>query len=173
MHNKMSDIDDIDEKILTPEGSGQYAAALITVQRKEQMPVMAELKAKQEYVKCDDDEKELFRQILSGYTFAADDCLAELDECYMQLTVKKSEAGTGYDISCAFCRESQGKSYWFNISPADYFMIIQIVGTYTPGVVHSFAPYYFFQAETVDIVDSVVNSQMKAKTARKKIKVIR
>jgi len=173
VHRIMADIDDIDEKILTPEGSAQYAEALITVQRKEQIPVMAELKAKQEYVKCDEDEIELFRQILSGYTFAADDCLAELDECYMQLTVKKSEAGIGYDISCTFCRESQGKSYWFNISPADYFMIIQLVGTYSPGLVHSFAPYYFFQAELVDIVDNVVNSQMKAKNARKRIKVIR
>lgn len=169
----MTDIDDIDEKILTPEGSGQYTEALIAVRRKEQMQVMADLKAKQEYAKCDEDEKELFRQILSGYTFAAEDCLAELDECYMQLAVKKSETGPGYDISCSFCRESQGKSYWFNIAPADYFMIIQIVGIYTPGVVHSFAPYYFFPDEIVDIVDSVVNSQMKAKTARKRIKVIR
>ena len=169
----MKDIDDIDERILTPEGSGQYAQALITVQRKEQMSVMADLKVKQEYVKCDDDEKELFRQILSGYTFEADDCLVELDECYMQLTIKKSEAGTGYDISCAFCRESQGKIYWFNISPADYFMIIQIVGTYNPGVVHSFEPYYFFPDEILDIVDVVVNGQIKAKTARKRIKVIR
>lgn len=91
----------------------------------------------------------------------------------MQLTIKKGKGGIGYDILCTFCRESQGKSYWFNISPADYFMVIQIVGTYTPGVVHSFAPYYFFQDEIVDIVDSVVNRQMKTKTARKKIKVIR
>ena len=169
----MKDIGDIDEAILTPAGSGEYAQALITVRRKEQMQVMADLKAKQAYVKCDDDEKELFRQILSGYTFAADDCLAELDECYMHLAVKKSEAGNGYDVSCTFCRERQGKIYWFNISPADYFMIIQIVGTYNPGVVHSFAPYYFFTDEIVDIVDRVVNSQMKAKNVRKRIKVIR
>lgn len=169
----MKEIDDIDETILTPAGSGEYAQALITVQRKEQMQVMADIKAKQTYVKCDDDEKELFRQILSGYTFATDDCLAELDECYMQLAVKKSEAGSGYDVSCSFCRERQGKIYWFNIAPADYFMIIQIVGAYNPGLVHTFAPYYFFADEIVDIVDSVVNSQMKVKNARKRIKVIR
>ena len=169
----MKEIDDIDETILTPAGSGEYAQALITVQRKEQMQVMADIKAKQTYVKCDDDEKELFRQILSGYTFATDDCLAELDECYMQLEVKKSDAGNGYDVSCSFCRERQGTIYWFNIAPADYFMIIQIVGTYNPGVVHSFAPYYCFTDEIVDIVDRVVNSQMKAKNVRKRIKVIR
>ena len=62
----MSVIDDMDEKIMTPDGIGQYAQALITVQRKERTPLMSELKAKQNYVKCDEDEKELFRQILSG-----------------------------------------------------------------------------------------------------------
>ena len=140
----MSDLDDIEEKIMTPEGIAQYAQALIAVQRKEQQPIMAELKATQEYSNCDDDEKELFAQIISGYTFASDDCLSEFDECYMQLTIKKGEASHGYDLSCTFCRELQGKSYCFNISPADYFMVIQIVGNYKPGVVHSFAPYYFF-----------------------------
>ena len=169
----MSVIDDMDEKIMTPDGIGQYAQALITVQRKERTPLMSELKAKQNYVKCDEDEKELFRQILSGYTFAVDDCLPELDECYMQLNVQKSEAGPGYDISCSFCRENQGKCYWFSISPADYFMIVQLVGTYVPGVVHSFAPYYFFQTEMIEVVDPVVKSQMKSKNARKRIKMIR
>ena len=122
----MSDIDDMEEEIMTPEGIAQYANALITVQRKEQIPIMAEIKAKQEYASCDEDEKELFTQIIGGYLFTADDCLPELDDCYMQLTIKKSEAGVGFDISCTFCREKQGKCYWFNISPADYFMISSI-----------------------------------------------
>ena len=173
MHKRMSDIDDMEEEIMTPEGIAQYANALITVQRKEQIPIMAEIKAKQEYASCDEDEKELFTQIVGGYLFTADDCLPELDDCYMQLTIKKSEAGVGYDISCTFCREKQGKSYWFNISPADYFMIIQIVGIYKPAVIHSFAPYYFFKDDIVDLVDSIVKSQMKVKVARKKVKMVR
>lgn len=174
----MSEIDDVEkqfsaDELMTPEGIATYARALINVQRKEQMPIMAELKEKQDYFSCDDDEKELLKQIVSGYTFAVEECLPELDDCYMQLTIKKSESGLGYDMSCVFCREKQGKSYWFNISPADYFLLIQIVGNYKPGVIHSFAPYFFFQADIVDIVDGVIKSQLQVSALRKKVKVVR
>lgn len=169
----MSDLDEMEEKIMTPEGIAQYAQALISVQRKEQQPLMDELKASQEYSSCDDDAKELFGQIISGYPVTSDDCLPELDECYMQLTIKKGEAGPGFSLSCAFCRERQGKSYGFNLSPADYFMIIQLVGIYKPGVVHSFAPYYFFTDDIVALVDEILKNKMQERVARKKIKVIR
>lgn len=174
----MADIDAVEkqflkEDLMTPEGMAEYAHALINVQRKEQIPVMAELKEKQEYFNCDDDEKELFAQIINGYTFAVDDCLPELDNCYMQLTVKKSEYGLGYDMSCTFCREKRGKSFWFNIAPADYFLIIQIMGNYKPNIIHSFAPFFFFQEDMVYIVDGVIKSRVSEKIARKKVKVIK
>jgi len=174
----MSDIDEVEKKYskeetMTPEGIATYAHALINVQRKEQIPVMAELKGKQEYFDCDEDNKELFTQIINGYKFTPEDCLPELDECYMQLIVKKSEYGVGYDISCTFCREKKGKSFWFNISPADYFLLIQLVGNYKPNVIHSFAPYFFFRGDMVDLVDGVVNSQLRTTTARKRIKTVR
>lgn len=41
----MSDINDMEEKIMTPEGIAQYAGALITVQRKEQNPLMTEVRS--------------------------------------------------------------------------------------------------------------------------------
>ncbi len=169
----MSEIDDVEEELMTPERFAQYAHALINVQRKERTAIMAEIKKKQEYFSCDDDEKELFRQIVSGYTFTADDCLPELDDCYMQLAVKKNESGLGYHMSCTFCREKNGKSYWFNISPADFFLIIQIMGNYKPNVIHSFEPYFFFQDDIVDIVDGVIISQFQARTPRKRIKITR
>ena len=174
----MSDIDDIEKKfskeeLLTPEGIARYAHALINVQRKKQIPIMAEIKEKQEFFECDDDDKELFRQIISGYKFNVDACLPELDDRYMQLAVKKSEYGPGYDISCTFCREKGGRSCWFNIDPADYFLVIQIMGNYKPNVIHSFAPYFFFNIDIVEIVDGVVKNQIEVKPARKKIKIIR
>lgn len=174
----MKDIDEVEKQfskkeLMTPEGIAEYAHALIDVQRKEQAPIMADLKEKQEYFHCDDDNKELFAQIVSGYKFKTDDCLPELDDCYMQLVVKKSENGLGYDMSCTFCREKNGKIFWFSVAPADYFLMIQIMGNYSPKVIHSFAPYFFFQKDIIAIVDGVVKSQMKVIPARKKIKVLR
>lgn len=169
----MADMDDRDDEMMTPEGMAEYAGALITVQRKEHSPLMKEIKAKQVYYSCDDDEKELFEQIVSGYVFSIDDCLPEIDDCYMQLSIKKGETGAGYAMSCFFCREKQGKIHWFSISPADYFMIIQIVGIYKPSVVHSYEPYYFFKDDIVEIVDRLVASQMQAQGGRKKIKIIK
>ena len=134
---------------------------------------MAELKQKQEYFGCDDDEKELFVQILSGYKFSSDACQPELDECYLQLAVTKSEQGLGYAVACTFCRENKGKSYWVNLSPADYFLIIQIMGNYKPNAIHSFAPYFFFQDDIVAIVDSIIKSQAQERPLRKKIKIIK
>ena len=174
----MSDIEDVEkrfakEELMTPEGIAEYAHALINAQRKEQIPMMAELKQQQKYFTCDDDEKELVRQIIGGYKFTADACLSELDDCYMQLTIKKSKHGLGYDMSCIFCREKNGKSYWFNISPADYFLIIQILDDYQPNLIHSFAPYFFFNDDIVSLVDDVASSQLQVKPPRKKIKIIR
>ena len=178
VHKRMSDMDDIEkqfseEDLMTPEGIAKYAHALINVRRKDQSPVMAELKEKQEYFNCDDEEKELYRQIISGYKFATEACLPELDDCYMQLLVTKSEQGLGYAISCTFCREKSGKSYWFNIAPADYFLIIQIMGNYKPNAIHSLAPYFFFQADMVDLVDDIIKSQLQVRAPRKKIKIVR
>lgn len=174
----MADIDEVEKKfskeeMMTPAGIAKYAHELINVQRKEQMPIMAEIKKQQEYFACDEDNKELFKQIVSGYKFNTDDCLPALDDCYMQLIVKKRENSLGYDMSCTFCREKKGKSSWFNIAPADYFLIIQIMGNYKMNVIHSFAPYFFFQNDIIDIVDGVVKSQAQTIAARKKIKVVR
>ena len=174
----MSDVKDLEkqfsqEEIMTPEGIAKYAHALINARRKEQSPIMAEIKEKQEYFDCDDENKELFKQIVSGYKFTAEVCLPELAACYMQLTVKKSEKALGYDVSCTFCRKKNGKSYWTILSPADYFLIIQIMGNYKPGYIHSFAPYFFFRDDVADIVDAVIKSQIQAVSTRKRIKTVR
>jgi hypothetical protein len=174
----MADIDDVEKQyekadLMTPDGIATYAHALINVQRREQLSIMAELKEKQEYFDCDEDNKELFKQIVSGYDFATEECLPELDDCYLQLVVKKSEYGLGYDMSCTFCREKEGKSYWFTIAPADYFLLTQLMGNYKPNVIQTFAPYFFFQPDIVTIVDGVVKSQLQVRASRKKIKIIR
>ena len=174
----MADIEELEkqfsqEELMTPEGIAKYAHALINVQRKEQSHIMEEIKKKQDYFDCDDENKELFKQIVSGYNFTEEVCLPELAVCYMQLTIKKSEKVLGYDIACIFCREKKGKSYWTIISPADYFLMIQIMGNYKPGYIHSFAPYFFFRDDIADIVDVVVKNQIQAISARKKVKVVR
>lgn len=174
----MKSIDDVNKQflqkdLLSPEGMAQYAEALIGVQRQEQIPLMEELKQKQEYHPCDDDEKELFAQILNGYKFSAEECLPDLEECYMQFGIKKNEQGMGYDMSCTFCRETKGRSFWVNLSPADYFLIIQLAGNYKPGPLHTIAPYFFFKEDIVDIADEIIKSQTQQRTSRKKVKIVR
>lgn len=174
----MSKIEDVEkqfatEDVMTPEGAAQYADALIHAQRQEQTLIMAELKQRQEYFDCDEDEKEIFQQILDGYKFSSLDCSPEFDECYMQLGIKKSEQGLGYTLACALCRERKGRSYWINLSPADYFLITQLLGNFESGAVHSYEPYFFFKADVVALVDSIIQSQAQTRTPRKKVKIVR